>query len=474
MRCVVIVGAGLFSIVGFVGAASAADLPVATYSKAPTVVDPAYNWTGFYLGAEGGYDWGRSQHDWADPASPAFIGQPLTNGIKADGGLIGGTFGYNYQFGNNIVIGFENDISWTNSKGTASYIAPFTGGDTAQTSQSWLYTARGRLGYAWDRWLVFGTGGVAFTDEGIQLCNLAFGCGSQSKTVAGWTAGGGVEYAFTDNWSAKLEYLHNDFGSQSFARTLDSGGGLFHSQNVTLTNDIVRAGVNYKFGSDSSVAVRYPNAPVTVDPVWTGLYLGAEAGVGWSRDQRTYDPSGGFTNEQLAGGVAGGLIGYNWQLPGNQFLLGVEGSFDWADINGSAPCPNPAFACGEKPNQLYSGTGRIGYLWGNALLYGKGGYAWTETDYHSTFLTNPGPFDGGGNINRDGWVVGGGVEYMFAPRWSAKVEYDYYDFGSKTAATDSGGAAHALTDKDSKLTAQTLKVGVDYHFGWSGPAGAID
>ena len=457
MRCVAIVGAGLFSIAGFVGAASAAD--------------PAYNWSGFYLGIEGGGDWSRSQHYWNDLATPAFIGLPITDGIKTDGGLVGGTFGYNYQFSNNIILGFENDISWTNSKGTASYIAPFTGANTAQTSQSWLYTARGRLGFAWNRWMVFGTGGVAFTDESMQLCNVAFGCGEQSKTVAGWTAGGGVEYAFAGNWSAKLEYLHNDFGSQSFARMLDTGGGVFHAQNVTLTNDIVRAGVNYKFGWDSPVAARYSNAPVTVDPIWTGLYLGAEAGGSWSRDWRTYAPAYTTgTNEQLAGGLAGGLIGYNWQLPGNRFLLGVEGSFDWADINGSGPCPNPAYACGEKLNQLYSGTGRIGYVLGNALLYAKGGAAWTEVDYHATFLTNPGPFDGGGNVSREGWVGGAGVEYMFAANWSAKVEYDYYDFGSKISATDSGGGAHLLTNRDSTLTVQTLKVGADYHFGWGSPA----
>ena len=108
-------------------------------------------------------------------------------------------------------------------------------------------------------------------------------------------------------------------------------------------------------------------------------------------------------------------------------------------------------------------------LWGNALLYAKGGAAWTEIDYHATFLACPGPFDGGGNVSRDGWVAGGGVEYMFARNWSAKVEYDYYDFGSKTSATDSGGGLHLLTNKDSTLTAQTLKVGADYHFGWSGP-----
>jgi outer membrane immunogenic protein len=218
-------------------------------------------------------------------------------------------------------------------------------------------------------------------------------------------------------------------------------------------------------------AATYTKAPAKVDPVynWTGFYLGIEGGGGWSRDLRTYIPNGAITDERLSGGLAGGVIGYNWQLPGNQFLLGVEGSFDWADINGSAPCPNPVYSCTEKLNQLYSGTARIGYLWGNALLYAKGGYAWTEVDYHSVFLAFPGPFDGGGNVSRDGWVVGGGGEYMFAPSWSAKVEYDYYDFGSKTSATDSGGAFHLLTDKDSKLTAQTLKAGVDYHFNWGGP-----
>jgi outer membrane immunogenic protein len=202
---------------------------------------------------------------------------------------------------------------------------------------------------------------------------------------------------------------------------------------------------------------------------WTGFYLGIEGGGGWSRDQRTYYPNDAFTNEQLGGGLGGGLIGYNWLLPGNKFLLGVEGSFDRANINGSAACPNPAYTCAEKLDQLYSGTARIGYLWGNVLLYAKGGYAWTEVDYHATYLADPGPFDGGGNVSRDGWVVGGGVEYMFAPSSSAKVEYDCYDFGSKTSATDAGGAFHPLTDKDSRLIAQTLKVGFNYHFGWNDP-----
>ena len=257
MRCAAVIGAGLLLTVGLTNSASAADLAAAPYMKAPAIVDPAYNWSGFYVGIEGGGVWGRSQHYYNDPAGPALIGLPVTSGINADGGLVGGTFGYNYQAGN-VVVGFETDVSWMNNKGTAGYIAPFAPlTNTAQASQDWLYTARGRLGFAWNRWMIFGTGGVAFTDEGMQLCNVAFGCGSQSKTVTGWTAGIGVEYAFASNWSAKLEYLHNDFGSQYFARTLDSGGGEFHAHNVTLTNDIVRAGVNYKFGWGGPVVAKY-------------------------------------------------------------------------------------------------------------------------------------------------------------------------------------------------------------------------
>jgi outer membrane immunogenic protein len=257
-----VVGLGLLSIAGFVGAASAADLPARSYTKAPVMVDPAYDWTGFYIGIEGGGDWGRSQGYQNDPAAsaaavaagrPALLGLAQTGGINPNGGLVGGTVGYNYQFSNNIVIGIENDISWTNSKGTANFVAPFVTTDTAQTSQSWLDTLRGRLGFAWNRWMVFGTGGVAFTDEGFQLCNLAVGCAGQSKTVTGWAAGGGVEYAFAGNWSAKLEYLHADFGSQSFART-PIANGFFGARNLTLTDDIVRAGVNYKFGWGPVVA----------------------------------------------------------------------------------------------------------------------------------------------------------------------------------------------------------------------------
>jgi outer membrane immunogenic protein len=253
-----LLASGLFSIVGFVNTATAADLPARAYTKAPLAANAAYNWSGFYLGIEGGGIWGKSQNYWNDPSTPIWHGLPETSGIKPNGALIGGTVGYNYQFSNNAVIGIENDISWTNAKGSAPYVLPFTPlTNIAETSQSWLDTLRGRLGFAWDRWMVFGTGGVAFTDEQLRLCNVAFGCGGQSKAETGWTAGAGVEYAFAGNWSAKLEYLHIDFGSQYFSRTSDTGGGTFHARDVSLKDDIVRAGLNYKFGWGGPVIARY-------------------------------------------------------------------------------------------------------------------------------------------------------------------------------------------------------------------------
>jgi outer membrane immunogenic protein len=169
-----------------------------------------------------------------------------TSMFELSGGLVGGTVGCNYQV-NSWVVGLEDDFSWTNKKGTSPLIAPFNTSETAQTSESWLSTTRGRLGFAWNRWLVYGTGGAAIAKEGFQLCDPVTGCAGQSKVTAGWTAGAGVEYAFMGAWSGKVEYLHVDLGTVGYGVTTFPGG-LFAARNVRLTDDIFRVGVNYKFG----------------------------------------------------------------------------------------------------------------------------------------------------------------------------------------------------------------------------------
>jgi outer membrane immunogenic protein len=205
-------------------AAHAADIPRPVYKGVRSVV-AYYNWTGFYLGINGGYGWGNS--DWS--------AVPTANN-KPKGGLIGGTIGYNYQVGS-LVFGFEGDIDWSDVKGDAACAA----GITCTTKNQWLATFRGRLGYAFDRWLPYITAGGAAGDVKASVSAPLFGVtGSSSNTQIGWTVGAGLEYAFLTNWSAKIEYLYVDLGS------FDTGPAPLVN-NVSFKENIVRAGLNYKF-----------------------------------------------------------------------------------------------------------------------------------------------------------------------------------------------------------------------------------
>jgi outer membrane immunogenic protein len=230
---------------GLATAASAADLAVkAPVYKAPLILP--FSWTGCYVGVEGGGIWGRSKDTAADPTRAGF-GLPINNGFDLSGGLVGGTVGCNYQV-SNWVFGLENDISWTNASGSASDIAPFITAATSQTKEKWLDTLRGRIGFAWDRALFYGTGGAAFADTTVEVCGVIT-CVSDSKTRTGWVAGGGIEYAAWDHVTLKLEYLHADFGTSSYINpsVQVAPGRTIVTRDVPLTNDIVRAGVNYKF-----------------------------------------------------------------------------------------------------------------------------------------------------------------------------------------------------------------------------------
>jgi outer membrane immunogenic protein len=206
------------------GAAAAADLsrpPPAYYPKAPIVV-PYYNWTGFYIGINGGGAFGTSSWD-------------STGSRNVSGGLVGGTLGYNYQFGQGVV-GVEGDIDWADINGSTNTGCPLG----CKTSNTWLSTVRGRLGYAADRFMPFVTGGAAFGN--IRATVPGFGTTGSDQT--GWTLGGGLEAALAPNWTAKVEYLYVDLGS--FNCGLNCGAGLT-TDNVNFKTNILRAGVNYKF-----------------------------------------------------------------------------------------------------------------------------------------------------------------------------------------------------------------------------------
>jgi outer membrane immunogenic protein len=219
--------AGCFALAAIVFAqgAVAADLSVAPIYKAPpSQVTQVYNWTGFYLGANGGGGWGRSSWN------------ANTTGISLSGGQAGGTAGYNWQYGR-AVLGLEGDADWSGLKGTSTTAGCPAG---CTTSDSWLSTVRGRVGYTFGGVLPYVTGGLAVGD--IQAS--APGLPGASTTNAGWTLGGGVEVALPGNWSAKAEYLHVDLGRFNCGANC----GIAPTNNVSLREDVVRAGVNYHFG----------------------------------------------------------------------------------------------------------------------------------------------------------------------------------------------------------------------------------
>lgn len=283
--------AGLLFGFGAVSA-SAADLPAWTYTKSPTaMINPAVNWSGFYVGANIGYDWGRSRNDMTTPDSVFFLGT-VPGGVTSDtlrrnGATGGGQLGYNVQFDPHWVIGVEADAQFLVAKSRSNQSSPFslpplfvgvfpvlTNTGTISTSTEskidWFGTMRGRLGYTWGSVLLYGTGGLAYgqvSTRGIQSvsstpCNIFTGCApatattsfGSSSTRAGWTAGGGIEGKIASHWSWKVEYLHVDLGSLDDVTPLAAGGSI--SSHTRFTDDIVRAGINYSFGG-SPVVARY-------------------------------------------------------------------------------------------------------------------------------------------------------------------------------------------------------------------------
>jgi outer membrane immunogenic protein len=232
------------------GQALAADLPQpgpppprapATYVPVPV---PVFSWTGIYVGVNGGYAFGQS--NWSAPAGVtdlagfALTGCCSTGNFSTSGWLGGGTIGGNYQWGQ-FVLGVEGDWDWTNLNGTYGG-AGLACGAGCTTQSDWLATVRGRAGYAFDRFLVYGTGGAAFGN--LQAGYVPTGTFA-SSTQIGWTAGAGVEFAFTPNLTAKVEYLYVDLGSMSCSTSC----GVLTSTpiSVSLTENVVRAGINYKF-----------------------------------------------------------------------------------------------------------------------------------------------------------------------------------------------------------------------------------
>ena len=232
--------------------AVAADLPARMPAKAPAYVAASSSWTGFYVGAHVGYGWGA--HD----------AELLDVDHKSNGILGGFQAGYNLQVGS-AVLGIEADWSFSGVKSDDRVL--FTAGAASSTTDiehklQWLATLRGRLGYSFGTVLPYVTGGLAYGEmkSSANAVNTGFGApfdgtfaGSDTQRHFGWALGGGIEWAISSNWSAKAEYLHVDLGTEHYL-ALPAIDPVPRSHALVV--DIVRVGLNYRFGG-APVVARY-------------------------------------------------------------------------------------------------------------------------------------------------------------------------------------------------------------------------
>jgi outer membrane immunogenic protein len=236
------------------------------------------------------------------------------------------------------------------------------------------------------------------------------------------------------------------------------------------------------FAADMAVKAR-PVAPPIVTYNWTGCYIGGNVGGGWAKTEQTRVTRLGvvavadYGSSEDSNFIGGAQIGCDYQFAGN-WVVGIQGMFDFGDIDSSHTLPAfPAFTSVNTTKNIFTVTGRLGYLFAPQVLgYVKGGGAWARVDHNILLPAGAGLSESATGIDRQGWTVGGGVEWMFAPGWSIFGEYNYMDFGRKdigfvSALTGGGFVAGAPSEVVStRLTAQQALVGVNYKFNFGGPA----
>ena len=211
-----------------IGCAGLMILTVTLSSAFAADSSPGYLWTGFYLGINGGGGWGKSRHDFEAAGT-------TTGDFRISGSTAGGTLGANLQAGG-LLLGVEGDMNWSDIGNSDSCPNP---NFTCRTRNKWLATARGRVGYAVDRFLPYITAGAAFGQIRASISDF----GSTRKTETGFALGSGVEAGIVGGLSAKLEYLYVDLGKFNCGFSCTATG----VDDVKFKTHLVRVGLNYRF-----------------------------------------------------------------------------------------------------------------------------------------------------------------------------------------------------------------------------------
>jgi iron complex outermembrane recepter protein len=511
------------------------------FYKAPIVT--AWSWAGPYLGVNLGYSAGKSKTDAL--FNDATLGTPLLATGSSDSlkGLIGGVqAGYNWQAGN-WVAGLEGDIQMSGQGATPSYVCPgavcnpsivdFDAPVTANFAQGHKLdsfgTLRGRLGTTITPDVIaYATGGLAVGSirTAINLSGVGFDADgnpftfdapfSVLKIKPGWTVGAGLEARLFGNVTGKVEYLYMDFGTVSASVT-----NAVNATPITLaasshvTDNIVRAGVNYKFdpavgGYDVPPGIGVPlifkapgyGAPVAIAWSWAGPYLGINVGysAGKSNTDAVFsDPTGtplfatGST-DNLNGVIAGFQGGYNW-MASSWLVAGIE-----ADIQLSTQNTTPTFICpgalcnsaigdvapaaaaldrAQKLDWFATVRGRLGaVVTPDTLMYLTGGLAVAEIKTAGTVAGFSSSVDENGNLvatpvglgfydhrTKAGWTAGAGFETHLSGNLTGKIEYLYLDFGSvSTVATNPSNSTPLAVNLESRVTDHIVRVGLNYKF----------
>jgi outer membrane immunogenic protein len=216
--------AGLGLVAAVAAPASAADLPrQAVPYKAPAYLSPAFNWTGAYLGIHGGYGWGSSR------------------AIDMRGGFVGGQIGYNWQGASPWVFGVEVDSAWADM-GRGETVSTTAGVLSVSSDANYVGSLRARLGYAFDRSMLYMTGGLGWMHNEVRVAGTRGGYTvglTDSHTHVGGVIGAGLEHAFAPNWTGKVEYLYAAYNSKNYFSSVAGGVGLDAGSHT------VKVGVNY-------------------------------------------------------------------------------------------------------------------------------------------------------------------------------------------------------------------------------------
>jgi opacity protein-like surface antigen len=470
MRYALRVGVCAAAILAPAFAASAADLAVV-----PPAPAPPWSWTGVYAGFHLASGWAENR--WS------VIGSSTGDENGSGTGVVGGgQLGLNYQTGS-WVWGAEAafGLADINAQTACARVPPVPvfSQFVCTTNIDGLGTATGRLGYAFDQFLVYGKGGAAVEHVHYQLLPFPTSGFRTDFNAAGirwgWTAGAGVEFAFSPTLSAFTEYDFMDFGNQG--TSVVDGDGNRRDIRTFQSVHLVKVGLNYKLGQElvpwtatAKVLPAWPVAPVAWN--WSGVYLGGHVGGGWgttnwnSATGLLGSGNGVFAGTGPVNGFAiGGQIGANYQF--GPWVVGAEADGGWSDLDGAAKCGTSdstvtAFTCRTRINALGTLTGRFGQSFGRLLVYGKAGAAW-DVERHVAQAIVPQVDLFSADNNRWGWTLGVGLEYAFTPAWSGKVEYNYLNFADKQLAFNNGLGNLANAGLSQNLS--LVKMGFNYKLG---------